>query len=130
MQEVIICYISKNIEKKRGLIRKMLLRYWISHVKDTAIMKQASEPPIMKFCLYLLNCSALLLKRLPQAKKMPSGNWRCRVYDKVSKSQKSFTAPTRAEAEYLAQEWLTGRAPQFLGKIKKSPAAVATRDIC
>ena len=49
---------------------------------------------------------------MARAKKMPSGNWRCRVYDKVSKSQKSFTAPTRAEAEYLAQEWLTGRAPQ------------------
>ena len=43
------------------------------------------------------------------AKKLPSGNYRVRVYDKTSGTTKSFTAPTKKEAEYLANEWLTGR---------------------
>ena len=43
------------------------------------------------------------------AKKLPSGSWRCRAYDKTTKSTKSFTASTKKEAEYLANEWLTGR---------------------
>lgn len=41
-----------------------------------------------------------------QAKKLPSGNWRCRAYDNKTKSTKSFTAETKREAEYLAMEWL------------------------
>ena len=41
------------------------------------------------------------------AKKLPSGNWRCRAYDNSTKTTKSFTAPTKKEAEYLASEWLT-----------------------
>lgn len=43
------------------------------------------------------------------AKKLPSGSWRARAYDKESGKQKSFTAPTKKEAEFLANEWLTGR---------------------
>lgn len=43
------------------------------------------------------------------AKKLPSGNYRCRAYDKTTGTTKSFTAPTKKEAEFLANEWLTGR---------------------
>ena len=46
---------------------------------------------------------------MANAKKLPSGSWRCRAYDKTTKSTKSFTAATKKEAEYLANEWLTGR---------------------
>ena len=41
------------------------------------------------------------------AKKLPSGNWRCRAYDSTTGKTKSFTAPTKRDAEYLAAEWLT-----------------------
>ena len=40
------------------------------------------------------------------AKKLPSGSWRARAYDKESKTTKSFTAKTKKEAEFLASEWL------------------------
>lgn len=43
------------------------------------------------------------------AKKLPSGSWRCRAYDNATKKTKSFTASTKKEAEFLANEWLTGR---------------------
>ena len=43
------------------------------------------------------------------AKKLPSGNYRVRAYDKESGKYKSFTAPTKKEAEYLANEWLMNR---------------------
>lgn len=46
------------------------------------------------------------------AKKLPSGNYRCRVYDNKTKTTKSFTAPTKKEAEYLAAEWLADRKPK------------------
>ena len=46
------------------------------------------------------------------AKKLPSGNYRVRAYDKERGKYKSFTAPTKKEAEYLANEWLTGRKPK------------------
>ena len=40
------------------------------------------------------------------ARKLPSGNWRCRLYDYTDnagkKHYKSFTASTKKEAEYLA----------------------------
>lgn len=45
------------------------------------------------------------------AKKLPSGNWRVRVYDKDSKTYQSFTAPSKKEAEYAAQEYLNGKKP-------------------
>lgn len=37
--------------------------------------------------------------------KLPSGNYRARVYDKVTKKQMSFTAPTKSEAKRLAAQW-------------------------
>lgn len=46
-----------------------------------------------------------------RAKKLPSGNWRVRVSikkDDGKYSTKSFTAPTRKEAEYLATSFLAG----------------------
>lgn len=45
-----------------------------------------------------------------KATKLPSGNWRCRAYDRQTKKCKSFTAPTRKEAEYLAAEWLNEKS--------------------
>ena len=50
------------------------------------------------------------------AKKLPSGNYRCRAH--FNGVTKSFTASTKREAEFLANEWLTGR--------KKLPAADRT----
>lgn len=45
-----------------------------------------------------------------KATKLPSGNWRCRAYDKQTKKCKSFTATTRKEAEYLATKWLNEKS--------------------
>lgn len=46
---------------------------------------------------------------MAKAKKLPSGNYRCQVYDYTDSSGKrhyeSFTADTRKEAEYLAAEF-------------------------
>ena len=41
------------------------------------------------------------------AKKLPSGNYRVRVYDKVTQKYKSFTATTKREAERLANDYLS-----------------------
>lgn len=45
------------------------------------------------------------------AKKLPSGNWRVRAYigedENGKKLTKSFTAPTKKEAEFLAAQYLT-----------------------
>jgi hypothetical protein len=38
------------------------------------------------------------------AKKLPSGNYRVRVYDKSTGKYKSFTAQTKREAERAAAE--------------------------
>ena len=54
------------------------------------------------------------------AKKLPSGNYRVRVYDNKTGTTRSFTASTKKEAEYLANEWLTGRA--------KDPVAITLND--
>lgn len=47
---------------------------------------------------------------MPNAKRLGSGNWRARAYVGVGKDgkkiYKSFTAPTKREAEYLATEFL------------------------
>ena len=43
-----------------------------------------------------------------KARKLPSGNWRaypCKTID-GKKIRKSFTAPTKADAEFLASEWI------------------------
>ena len=46
---------------------------------------------------------------MAKAKKLPSGNWRCRVYSHTDADGKrhyeSFTAPTKKEAEYMAAEF-------------------------
>lgn len=43
------------------------------------------------------------------AKKLPSERWRVRVYDKRTKSTKSFTADTKRQAEHMADVWLESR---------------------
>lgn len=51
---------------------------------------------------------------MPNAKKLPSGNWRCRVsIGKVNGKYKykSFTAPTKKEAEYAANLYLMEYGP-------------------
>lgn len=61
---------------------------------------------------------------MANAKKLPSGSWRIRVYageDETGKKiYKSFTAPTKKEAEYLAAEY------QMTGKQKAASAADMT----
>ena len=50
---------------------------------------------------------------MAKARKLPSGSWRAQVYagqDETGKRvYKSFTAPTRKEAEYLAAQWALTR---------------------
>lgn len=61
---------------------------------------------------------------MAKAKKLPSGNWRVRVYagddEHGKKIYKSFTAPTKKEAEYMAAEY------QMTGKQKAAPAGDMT----
>ena len=49
-------------------------------------------------------------------KKLPSGSWRIQIFDHVDvdgkKHYKSFTAPTRREAQFMASEWAAGKAAQ------------------
>lgn len=45
---------------------------------------------------------------MPKAKKLPSGNWRVRAYDKETKKYRSFTAETKKEAELMTLQWLNG----------------------
>lgn len=46
---------------------------------------------------------------MAKAKKLPSGNWRVRIYDGIDaagrKIYKSFSAPTKKQAEFLAAEY-------------------------
>lgn len=44
-------------------------------------------------------------KKTLSATELPSGSWRCRVYDGVLKKQVSFTAPTAEEAVMQAQRY-------------------------
>ena len=50
---------------------------------------------------------------MAKAKKLPSGNWRVRVYAGKNAEGKdvyrSFTAPSKKQAEYLAAEYLAGK---------------------
>lgn len=54
------------------------------------------------------------------AKKLPSGSYRCLIFDKIENGKrkyKSFTAPTKKEAEYLATQYIMekeekSRSPQ------------------
>lgn len=43
---------------------------------------------------------------MPNARKQSSGNWRCKA--KYKGQAKSFTAPTKREAELLASQWVNG----------------------
>ncbi len=47
-----------------------------------------------------------------KAKKLPSGNWRVQAYDKDTQKYKSFTAPSKKEAELAALEWRNGKELQ------------------
>ena len=44
--------------------------------------------------------------KVPEAEKLPSGSFRCRVM--VNGQKKSFTAPTKREAEQAAMEYKLG----------------------
>ena len=50
---------------------------------------------------------------MPTAKRLPSGSWRCRAYDgkneNGSDKYKSFTAPTKKEAELMAAQYSVER---------------------
>lgn len=63
---------------------------------------------------------------MAKAKKLPSGNWRVRVYDGKDASgkaiYKSFTAPSKKEAEFLAAQYAT--------KKKASDSALKDRTLC
>ena len=48
-------------------------------------------------------------KKQPQAEQLPSGRWRCRVYDGTIKKQRAFIADTPEEAVMLANEWRLNR---------------------
>jgi len=58
------------------------------------------------------------------AKKTKAGNWRILVYDYTDengkKVRKSFTAPTKAEVEYIASQWVHNEK----GKEKNKPLTV------
>lgn len=45
---------------------------------------------------------------MAKVEKLPSGNYRIRVYDKATGSRKSFTASSKAEVKLLAAEWENG----------------------
>ena len=51
--------------------------------------------------------------KMPTAQELPSGSWRCRVYDKELKKQVSFISKLpdkagKAEAETMAREYILG----------------------
>ncbi len=50
------------------------------------------------------------------AKKLPSGNWRVRSYDRTTGRTKSFTASTKKEAELQAARWLNDLIPKPLNE--------------
>jgi integrase len=48
---------------------------------------------------------------MANAKKLPSGRWRVRVYEAGTGKRTSFTADSKKQAELLAMEYLNGLAP-------------------
>lgn len=52
---------------------------------------------------------------MAKARKLPSGNWRCLVRKTIDGKQisKSFTAPTKKEAEFLAAEWVANETDKL-----------------
>lgn len=59
------------------------------------------------------------------AKKLPSGAYRVRVYDKVTGKYKSFTADTKRDAEHKAAEFL-----KFRVDTRDNSSKLTVRDIC
>lgn len=59
---------------------------------------------------------------MAKVEKLPSGNYRIRVYDKTTGSRKSFTAPTKAEVKLIAAEWEAGL------KQRKAPKNLTVRE--
>ena len=60
---------------------------------------------------------------MPTAKKLPSGNYRVRVFSHKEGNKKvyqSFTAPTKDEAEYQASEWKRHRTRRYDMTIKEA----------
>ena len=53
------------------------------------------------------------------AKKLPSGSWRCQVYDYTDANGKrhytSFPAPTKKEAEYKGAQFMVENQSTFKG---------------
>ncbi|MCI8577594.1 MAG: site-specific integrase [Lachnospiraceae bacterium] len=51
---------------------------------------------------------------MAKAKKLPSGSYRCQVFDHTDangkRHYKSFTAPTKREAEFAATQWAAGKS--------------------
>lgn len=58
---------------------------------------------------------------MAKAKKLPSGNWRCQAYK--NGVTKSFTAPTKKDAEFAALEWQNTTDRISNGKASLSEAA-------
>lgn len=57
--------------------------------------------------------------------KLKSGHYRIRVYDKITKSRKSFTAPTKAEVKLLAAEYENGIIDKAAPRSLTIDAAIA-----
>ena len=62
---------------------------------------------------------------MAKAKKLPSGNWRVQVFagmEDGKKKYKSFTAPSRKEAEFQAAQWAMERKERQSGNIRVKDA--------
>lgn len=55
---------------------------------------------------------------MAKAKKLPSGNWRVQI--SMDGERRSFTAPTKKEAELMALEWVNGKEEQKIPAVKKT----------
>lgn len=53
---------------------------------------------------------------MAKAQKLPSGNYRVRVTDPETGDRKSFTAPSKHEAELAALEWQNGKRTKSTGR--------------
>ena len=62
---------------------------------------------------------------MAKIEKLPSGNYRMRVFDKATGTRKSFTAPTKAEVKLMAAEWENGIKKAAISDITLSAAVEA-----
>ena len=62
---------------------------------------------------------------MAKIEKLPSGNYRMRVYDKATGTRKSFTAPTKAEVKLMAAEWENGLKKAAINDITLAAAVEA-----